>query len=118
MTLFEIVSSSPEVTGALGTSPVRFFPFGRSPHDCVAPYATYQLVGGQPINTLTTPCSDRHSYQIDVLAGTQKECDAVARSIRDVIQSEAYVTGYNVSAMDKETALWRVSFDVDMISAR
>lgn len=118
MILFESVSNNESCIAYLGSNPVRFFPFGMAPQGVKTPYSTYQLVSGSPFNTLVTPNSDRHSYQVDVFSKTQSECIVAANAMRDVLQLHGYVTGYNISALEPDTRLWRLSFDIDIISGR
>lgn len=118
MIIFTAIANSDIAKRHLGSGPVRFFPFGSAPQGVEKTYATYQLVGGSPMNTLTIPDADRMSYQIDVFSTDASKCVEAANAMRDVLQLHGYITGYNVNAREPETRLWRVSFDIDFITNR
>lgn len=116
--IFKVCRESPGVIAALGGPIPRLYPFGEAPQGVARPYATYQMVSGNPFNTLTTPNSDQISLQVDVFGQTQADATAAFTALRDAVQQHAYVSGYNINGRESDTGLWRLSFDVDWIVDR
>lgn len=111
--IFAMCQASSELTRLLGGNDLRVYPFGEAPQDVATPYVVHQLISGSPFNTLTMPCADRFSLQIDVYAPDSMAARSVAWAVRQAIQGPAYVTGYNMDERDTDTRLWRYSFDTD-----
>lgn len=117
--LFPAVAASADVTEQLGSNPVRFFAFGYADQNTPRPYATYQNVGGSPENYLSCiPDVDTNYIQIDVYAGTQSSALATAKALRDVIQTDAYVTAWRGQSRDPATMDYRISFDIQVTEQR
>ena len=117
--IFLICAADNGVKALLGTSPVRFWPFGSAPQGASMPYAVWQVIGGSPENYLgNTPDLDRFSIQVDVYAVTGAVAQSVATALRDAIESHAYVTAWRGGDMDINTKAFRVSFDVDWMIER
>ena len=71
MNLFQLIKADTACTDLLGSNPVKFFEFGTAPDMEQAPYATWQIVAGEPFNVLEgTPSHDMVEAQIDVWAPT------------------------------------------------
>lgn len=103
-----ILAADPEVTGILGTTPVRFYPHGRAPQDVQAPYATWFIVSGIPENTIDeVPRIDRFSVQIDCWSSNSgegaEEVKALATAIRDALEPFAHMTAIAVDGIDPDT---------------
>ena len=112
--IFTICKASTAVTALLGSNPVRFYPFGTAPQDVGTPYAVWQGINGQPINSLSDrPDIEDHSLQIDVYGITAEETLAVAAAIEYAIETESHITRYSDQGQDQETLKFRISFDVD-----
>ncbi len=106
MSLFALVKNSTDV---LGTDPVRFFEFGRAPDECELPYATWQVLAGEPQNTLAgTATHDLVEAQIDIWAGDPIEARTVARAIRHALDHQITVTHY-LTGWDEESDLYRIT---------
>ncbi len=118
--IFAKVAADPGVTALLGTSPVRFYPFGQALHGVAKPYAVWQLaVGGVPYNTLSCrPGGARFRIQIDVYATSATSARQVADAIEYSIELDAHVVSYNGESIDPDTKNYRSSFDVSWIEPR
>ncbi|HCC5836150.1 MULTISPECIES: tail completion protein gp17 [Citrobacter] len=116
---FSVCSVNLKVKELLGDDPVRIYPFGMHDDDLVYPYAVWQNIDGEPENYLKqNPDIDRYSIQVDVYGDTDEDTIAVARALRDAIQSKAYITRWNAQGRDPETLKYRYSFDVDWLVNR
>ncbi|WP_079755193.1 tail completion protein gp17 [Pseudomonas aeruginosa] len=118
--IFATVAADPGVTSLLGTSPVRFFPFGQATQGVQKPYAVWQLVsGGVPYNHLNCrPGGTRYRIQIDVYANTASSARSAADAIEHAIELDCHVVSYNGEFRDPETQNYRSSFDVNWIEPR
>lgn len=117
--VFSVCSADLKVKELLGDDPVRLYPFGMHDDDLVYPYAVWQNIDGEPENYLKqNPDIDRYSIQVDVYGDTDEDAIAVARALRDAIQSKAYITRWNAQGRDPSTLKYRYSFDVDWLVNR
>lgn len=111
--IFETLNVLPGITSVFG-SPARIYPFGEAPDEPTLPYATFQLINGDPENYLSdVPDIDLFQMQIDVYSSTQNGVRTSARAIRDGIEPYAHVENFNFEGRDPVTRDWRYSFDVD-----
>lgn len=116
--IFQYAIASAAVTGLLGTSPTRFWPYSSAPHaDNAAsqsPYALWQLVYGVAENNLSsTPEADNPGVQVDCYGRTASEARAVLLALRDAFEPHGYVTSYNGEFKEEATGLYRASFTVE-----
>ncbi|MNZ52558.1 hypothetical protein D3C78_704070 [compost metagenome] len=112
--IFATCAAAPAVTALLGTAPTRIYPFGEAPQAGPYPYAVWQTVGGAPENYLgDRPDVDSYALQVDVYADTVASARAVAATLRDAIESHAYIARWGGESKDAETGRYRYSFDVD-----
>lgn len=118
--IFQLVAADATATGLLGSNPVRFWPFGAAPENETRPYATHQLVSGQPVNTITTPPrADRASVQVDAYGKTATEAWNVAKAIAAAVEASlAYVMSWDLALVDEATGLFRVAFTCDFYVPR
>lgn len=117
--IFPAISSSVSVTSLIGTSPVRFFPFGDAPQNSQLPYVVWQTVSGSPENFLgDLPDLDSYTIQVDVYAANAQSARDVAEAIRDAIEPIAHVVGWNGESRDPDTRNYRYSFDVAIFTKR
>lgn len=115
--IFPLINASTEAKALLGTNPVRFFEFGIAPDTSALPYATWQVITGTPANLLDQPALVDHvTVQIDVWAAQPSSARAVAKAIRRVIESDAYVTAWRGETKDTETDLFRLTFNASFIN--
>lgn len=107
--LFPLISAS--VT-ALGSNPIRFFPHGQATQNTAKPYATWQIVAGNPENYLgTLPDVDAALIQIDVWADTQSSASTAADQIRDALEGAMHMTSFGQTERDASTQLYRYRMD-------
>ncbi len=80
---------------------------------------TWFLVVGVPDNNLSdTPPSDRATVQIDCWHTTDRGIEDMAIAVRDAIEPFCHVTAINVDTRERETKLFRMSFQADWILSR
>lgn len=112
--VFQTCAADPAVTALLGTGPTRLFPFGQAPQGVELPYAVFQTITGTPENYLgQTPDIDSYTLQIDVYAQRGSTARQVAEALRDAIEPNAYVVGWNGESTDPDTGHKRYGFDVE-----
>jgi len=112
--IFEVCSASAAVKTALGTSPVRLYPYGEAPQGVTKPYAVWQTVGGAPENYISNlPDADFYAVQVDVYATTATAARNAAKALRDAIEPVAHITRWSGEGRDADTQNYRFSFDAD-----
>ena len=117
--IFQIIAAATPVTALLGTGPTRFWPFGEAPEGSALPYAVWQTVSGTPENYINqTPDIDSYTLQLDVYASTGTSARAAAKALRDAIEPHAYIVAWRGDSREKETNLYRFTFDVDWLVQR
>lgn len=117
--IFPVVAASAAVRAALGTNPVRFYPFGAADQGTPLPYAVWQTVGGEPENYLAgRPDTDVCTLQIDVYAADPIAARAAAMALRDAIELHAHITLWLGDSKNPGTGHWRFAFRVDWITPR
>lgn len=117
---FSIAAANAGVTSVLGSSPVRFWPFGKAPQNEIRPYAVHQLIYGNPDNSLScVPSIDLYGVQVDAYAKTVTDARNVASALRDAFE-ETYnhVVSWNGEDWEAATGLYRVSFTVEFWTER
>jgi len=116
--IFSIISADTGAKAVLGTSPIRFFPFGQAPDDVTLPYAVWQTVSGVPENYLAgVPDVDSLMVQVDVYAATGSAARTAAEAVRDALEPEAYVVAWRGEGKEDD-GVFRYSFDVDFLIER
>lgn len=118
--VFAYASASTAVKALLGTSPVRFWPFDKSPSPgqtgYAVPYATHQQVYGVPENTLSCPpVEDQYGIQIDSYGANATECRNVAKALRAAMESHGYIVSLGSEEVDEPTGLYRNTMTVEFI---
>lgn len=117
--IFPVVAGSAAVAAVLGSAPVRFWPFGEAPENSVLPYSVWQQVSGSPENYINqTPDLDSYTLQVDVYASTGSSARAAAKALRDAIEPHAHIGAWRGESREKDTKLYRYSFDVDWMVPR
>jgi len=121
--IFQTVAASSAVTALLGTAPVRFWPFGDAPEPTqqgyALPYATWQTVSGIPENYINqVPDLDSYTLQVDVYASTGTSARAAAEALRNAIEPHAHIVAWRGESREKDTKLYRYSFDVNWLVQR
>ena len=116
MNLFELIAADPACTALLGTNPTKFFEFGTAPALEVPPYATWQIVSGEPFNVMEgTPSHDMVEAQIDVWAPTAAAARSTARAIRRALDSFIQISHF-ATGFDPESELYRVVIRCDYMT--
>lgn len=116
---FQVAAASPTVQAALGSSPVRFYPFGEAPQNEQRPYAVWQTAYGSPENYIgDTPDIDTWGVQVDCFALTINQVRDSAKALRDVFEPVAHIVGWRGETRDADTNLYRYSFDVEFWTPR
>lgn len=117
--IFATAAASGAVTALLGSSPVRFYPFGSAPATVAKPYAVWRTVYGSPENILDgAPNTDSFGIQVDVYATTGASARAVSAALRAAIEPVAYVVAFNGESQDPDTKNYTDGFTVDWIKDR
>lgn len=112
--VFSVCAGSSAVKAALGTSPVRLYPFGQAPQDVALPYAVWQVVSGGPENLICeAPDLDIYLVQVDVYAATEATALSAAKALRDAIEPVAHIISWRGESVDATTNHRRFSFDVE-----
>lgn len=113
--VFNIAKQSSEVLALLGSNPTRFYPFGKAPQNEMRPYAVWQVVYGNPDNSLSCiPKEDMTGVQVDAYAKTATDARDVAAALRDAFEAGFnHVVGYNGEFWEQATGLYRVSFTAE-----
>jgi hypothetical protein len=116
--VFATVSADAGVQAALGTNPVRVFPFGQAPDEVTMPYAVWQTVSGAPENYLAeTPDVDTWLVQMDVYAATGGAARTAAEALRDAIEPVAHIVAWR-GERKEDDGIFRYSFDINFITER
>lgn len=111
--IFPTVSASASVTSLIGADPVRFYPAGQAPQGELRPYCVWQVISGLPENYLGTRTDiDEINIQIDCYAETYSVVNEVATAVREAIETQSYITSLRGGERERETGLYRYSFDV------
>lgn len=122
--IFPLASGSPAVTALLGLNPTRFWPFDIAPQpgqqNYGVPYATHQLVYGNPDNSLSCiPSEDLSGIQVDCYGTTASQARSVAEALRDAIEADYnHVVAHNGESWDQPSGLYRVSFTAEFWTER
>lgn len=120
--IFQHVLQYPAVLAALGSSPTRFYGFGEARQGVAPPYAVWQVVTGSPENYLDCPPDyDNTTIQIDVYGHSEAagaDAIAAATALRDAIQNRAHITRWGGQQRERDTKLYRISFDVSWFEPR
>lgn len=111
MTFFPVAAADPAVIDLLG-SPPRIYPAGDAPKDGAYPYATYQRIGGAPMQLLSERASaSEQSLQIDVWAKTNGSAQAVCDALIHAIELRCSITSVRGPTKDATTGSFRCSID-------
>ena len=115
-----VCANNPAVAELLGSGSVlRLYPFGGARQKDTYPYAVWQVVSGQPENYLADRANmDAITTQVDVYAKTWHSAREVAAALRAAIETKAYIVNFHGESRDPVTNSYRVSFDVDWLTAR
>lgn len=117
--VFSTVSGDTAVRAALGSDPVRVFPFGTAPDNVALPYAVWQVFTGGPENYVgNLPDLDSFVVQVDVYGASPTSVRAAAEALRDALEPVHHIVGWRGESRDVETRRFRFSFDVEFLTPR
>jgi hypothetical protein len=117
---FFYAKDNAQVQALLGPGPIRLWPAGRATQNSPRPYAVFQLVYGNPDNSLSCiPKEDLLGYQVDVYAKTASDAWDVAFALRDVYEAGYnQIVSWNNDEVEPATSLYRVGFTVEFWERR
>lgn len=117
--VFAACKAAAPVTAIVGSNPCRVYLAGLAPQGADKPYATWQLIGGQPENYLgDAPDIDSFNIQFDAWAKTAEVARTLAMALRDVAEANGYIVSWRGESRDQQTMLYRYSFDVEWMVNR
>lgn len=118
--IYQLARNDAAVTALLGSPNPRFYPFGQASQNTPRPYAVWQVIYGNPDNSLScTPKEDLYGVQVDAYAKDADSARAVAAALRNAVESDHNpVVSYNGEFWEANTGLWRVSFTCEFWTER
>lgn len=119
--IFEACWADTTVQSLVGGTELRVYQFGDAPQDCKVPYVTWQVVYGEPFNSLNDrPTMDSFGLQIDVIGPEDDPRPArlLTKALVNAIEPYGYVVSWNGESRDPETKQYVVTFTVDWIVTR
>lgn len=119
--VFAIAAADPTVNSLLTAGgKTRFWPFGKAPQNEPRPYAVWQTVYGNPVNSLACmPGEDLYGVQVDAYAKDVSDARTVAEALRNAFESTYnHIVSYNGEDWEQATGLWRVSFTAEFWTER
>lgn len=112
--IFPAAAASTVVLALLGSTPLRFYRFGRVPQKTPYPYGVWQLATGTPENYLNeAPDIDSLTVQVDVYAQTAAEAEACIIALRDAVEPFCHITLWRGEEQDPLTNAYRSGFSCD-----
>ncbi|MBC7201937.1 MAG: DUF3168 domain-containing protein [Pusillimonas sp.] len=106
------------VKAIVGTSPVRIYRHGQAPESAVRPYITWFVVTGTPQDSLTTPCADIDTVQIDCWSDDDTQVETLASAVRDALDAALTTNTVILNTFESETKLYRIGLQADFIKSR
>jgi hypothetical protein len=117
--VFPLLAADSDVTGFIGTSPVRVYRHGEAPQGVVAPYVTWFVVSGAPENELDgLPRVDGYSVQVDCWSDADAEVEQLAEAVRNAIEPSHHMTAIVANGRDPETMRYRIGMTFDFWTKR
>lgn len=118
--IYQLARNDAAVTALLGSPNPRFYPFGQASQNTTRPYAVWQVIYGNPDNSLScAPKEDLYGVQVDAYAGDADSARAVAAALRNAVEADHNpVVSYNGEFWEQNTGLWRVSFTAEFWTYR
>lgn len=114
--IFPKLSTNAAVRAALGTNPVRVFPFGQAPENVQDPYCVWQFTGS-PENYINNqrPHVDSYAVQFDVYGLTAASVETAGDAIQAAIEAHnhATITSFGTTSRDAETGRYRYTLAAD-----
>lgn len=122
--LFQALSTDAGVGVLLGAGPLcRVYPAGEAPENVQYPYATWQIVSGNPENYLgDRPNIDQIRVQLDCWSpsagGSITKASQVADAVRYALESRGHQVDFGSTERDAETGSYRYRMDFDFWISR
>lgn len=112
--VYAVLAAAGPVTSIVGTTPARIYRHGHAPQDVARPYVTWQLIAGEPANTLSeTPAVDRCTLQVDCWHPTDAGVVDLSTAVRNAIEPHAHLTATLIDEQEPETRLYRLALQFD-----
>lgn len=109
----------PAVQAFVGTAPARIFDFGIAPQGVVTPYIVFNQTAHEPHEQISgAPLSDKDTVQIDIYDNDRARVRKLSHAIQAACDDAGHSNRLIIQDFEKDTGLYRVSFEVDFISAR
>lgn len=116
--IYQIAAADAGVKAVLG-SPPDLFAFGDAPQGASRPYAVWQTISGVPENYLgQRPDMDSYRVQVDVYSLDSAQARVIAKALRDALEPHAHIVAWRGESRERETRLYRISFDVQFWEPR
>jgi hypothetical protein len=116
--IYPMLKASSAVKAIIGNTP-RAYRHGDAPQDTTKPYVTWQLVSGNPDNHLSgVPVSDRYSVQVDCWHQTDAGVEQLATAVRNAIEPHAHLISIPVNERERDTKLYRIALQFDVLQSR
>lgn len=114
--IFSVCSANSAFKAVFGTNPVRLYPAGQAPQGVALPYATWQVISGEPLNYLADVATDDdYRLQVTVYGANYDAAFNGANTLVHAIEEHAYVLSYNDDGVDTQTQHSFFSLDVGWI---
>lgn len=107
--IFTLLAANASITALVGTNPVRVWE-DTVPDDLAdqRPYIVWGTVGGAPENYMgDLPGIDSARLQVDVYSTTKAQARALAKLVRNTLESSMHMIGTPISLYEPDTKLHR-----------
>lgn len=108
---FVVLAAWPALTAIVGDPPAVFR--GTAPEGTPAPYVAWFTAGQEGDGALEVPATDRWQLQVDAYSMDDRQCEALARAVRDAMEQVATLTGVPVDEQEEDTGLYRIGLQFD-----
>lgn len=109
---FPVLAAWPALVALVGDPPAVFR--GLAPEGTVGAYVAWFTAGTEGSENLSgPPLADRWQVEIDSYSPDDKECEALARAVRDAMEQVAVMTGVPVDEYEEDTGLYRLGLQFD-----
>lgn len=114
--VYPVLSTFGAVTSIVST---RIYPHGTAPQGVAAPYVTYSVVVGTPVNVMSeTPGIDSWVVQINCWSDTTAQLVALATAVRDAMEQLHALRSVVDEGRDPDTGRLRYAMQFDMLVKR
>jgi hypothetical protein len=112
-----VLQNSAAVRAQLG-DPIRVWP-SVAPEGAALPYATWEVVGGSPLEQLSdAPPADGWRVRLTVWGKTATQANSAAVAIRDEIERRGSIESHNPTPDNEGTGEFGISFDARLLQLR